>query len=244
MGGILVTNLHAQNPDTQLLLRPESPWINPASNLDEATLAPKLDGGNAISFASPQILIHKNTDQAEFISAVWKDAAGKLVHQRSVFVLKPDYAVLVDHIYSAGQHTIVRSFAFPLSEATFDREGAQVALAGGKNFRVQGIDVVGAQATPTNANQAVDLTTVIKTPAPIATALLSWTGGAAPKVEFLKPSNPLVVKCKVTFPDGRIDFVAMAWENRAALHLNGKELKGWAACLRQTPTGTSQIEIY
>ena len=80
---------------------------------------------------------------------------------------------------------------------------------------------------------------MVAAPAPIATVLFGWTGATTPKIEYVKP---MIVKFKVTFPDGRVDEIAVAWEARA-LHLSGKEFKGWAACSRSGPAGMSSIEI-
>ncbi len=53
----------------------------------------------------------------------------------------------------------------------------------------------------------------------------------------------MVVKCKVTLPDGRIDEVGIAWEWRDQLHLGGKVMKGWAAVARKGPGAAGDIEI-
>ncbi len=250
-GVVLTVNLHAQDAGTAFLLHPESTLIAMTLGQDEATLAPKVDG-SMLSFTAPQILIHKNSDQAEFISAVWKDASGQPVHQRDVFVVKPDYGVVVDYVYGKGRHTIFRYFRFPSGKPSSDANGAQTSLADGKSFRVQAMDGASASiqgnapktesmAVP-DSEKIVNFHATINTPAPIATVLLGWTGAAAPKVEPVKPANPMIVKFNVTFPDGRVDEIAVAWEARP-LHLSGKEFKGWAACLRQGPAGTSSIEI-
>jgi hypothetical protein len=157
-------------------------------------------------------------------------------------VVKPDYGVVVDYVYGKGQHRIVRSFAIPSSTANPGTNSAEFAVAPGKTLRLQTIDPANATIIPTASGKRVDFSCAVTTPAPVSTVFLAWTGTAAPKVEYVKPANPLIVKFKVTFPDGRVDQVALGWEARP-LHLSGKEFKGWAACLRQGPAGTSSIEI-
>jgi hypothetical protein len=67
-----------------------------------------------------------------------------------------------------------------------------------------------------------------------------------PKLSIVavKAHNPLVMKCNVIFPGGRVDHVGIAWESRL-LHLGDPEqsLHGWAACLRDEPTGQTVIEL-
>jgi len=208
---------------------------------DEATLAPQVDGG-ALSFAAPRILIYRNTGHAEFISAVWNDASGKPSHQRDVFVVKPDYGVVVDYVYGEGERSIARSFIFSSGNVVSDKLGAQAALDGGKNFRVQANDAVAAGLTARTSGRKVVFSSAVKIPAPVPTVFLTWTGTAAPAVEYVKPANLMVVKFKVTFPNGRVDQVALAWEVRP-LHIGGKSFNGWAACASQGPAGACSIEI-
>jgi len=237
VGFASTARLHAQDTGASLLLKPESVFLGTISGAAGTTLAPQVDG-RELSFADPQILVFKNTDQAEFISAIWKDASGQTTHQRDVFVVKPDYGVVVDYVYAKGAHTVARSFAFSQGNPTSDEKGAQVVLESGRTFRAQAIDTANAALS----GKTVSFSSTLPAPAPVPTVLLAWTGTTGPKVESVKPSNPMIVKFDVTFPDGRVDHVAVAWEVRP-LHLNGKAFKGWGACARQGPAGMSSIEI-
>ena len=240
-GLVMCDDLPAQDNNPSLLLNPQSAFVASTSLARQVTLGPQVDG-KELSFVSPEILVHKNTDQSEFISAVWKDASGLLTHQRDVLVVKPDYAVVVDYLYDKGEHGVARSFVFPPGKMTADGSGVQVALDGGKNLRVQPIVPAGAEGAPALLGQAASFSAKVTAPVPLATALVTWTGNAAPKIIYVKPANPMIVKLQVTFPDGRVDEVALSWEVRP-LHLSGQEFKGWAAFLRQGPSGMSSIEI-
>lgn len=210
----------AQENGLSFLLNPESALTGTASR--EVALAPRVDG-TALSFAEPQILIHKDTAQAEFISAVWKDAAGLPLHQRDVFFVKPDYGVIVDYLYGKGTHSIVRGWT-------------------PAHYRMQPIDLPVAAAPRSTDGARVDFSSTVNAPAPIPTVFLASTAAAAPKVEPIKPNNPMIVKFKVTYPDGRVDQVALGWEARP-LHLSGREFTGWAAVLRESPKATTSIEV-
>jgi hypothetical protein len=234
------SNLHAQDSALAFLLHPEAvlSGVGPGS---ETTLAPEVDG-TSLSFAAPRIAYYKNTDQAEFVSAVWNDASGRALHQRDVLFLKPDYGVIVDYIYGTGRHTIVRESGLPsgkLIKVTSDKNGAQSSEGDGETFRLQAIDPT---STASLAGDTVTFTSTAQIPAPIPTVFLAWAG-AAPRVEYVKPANPMIVKFKVTYPTGQVDEIAVAWEPRA-LHLSGREFKGWAACLRTGPAGVSSMEIH
>ncbi|HUB67500.1 MAG TPA: hypothetical protein VL981_08455 [Candidatus Methylacidiphilales bacterium] len=248
--------LKAQDATPDLLLHPEKELAASIPASAPVTLAPTLDG-QPVSFSNPQILLQKSSGPAEFISAVWKGSDGKPLHSREVFVVKPDYEIVVDHLYgAAGEHSIVRSFVLPAGPVSADALGVQVMLDGGKVFRVQANDTGHAelQAKPTQVGlqnissaKTLILTSPAKLPLPISTVLASWTGSSGPKIEMVRAGNPLVVKFKVTFPNGRVDLIALAWESRL-LHLDEKmpdqkAFHGWAALWQRGPAGESTVEI-
>ena len=223
----------AQEKDSALLLQPEAAFIASSS---PASLALQVDG-QPLSLTSPHILIHKTTDEADFISAEWRDASGQLTHQRDVLIIKPSYGVIVDYLYGKAQHEVTRSFTFPAGPVTPYAHGATASLSG-KNAGVLVLD----DSKVALAGNTVTFTSKVTTPVPITTILQNWSGSIAPVVDYVKPANPMIVKFNVKFPD-RMDQIGVAWESRP-LHLSGHELKGWAACLRQLSTGgESSFEI-
>jgi hypothetical protein len=78
--------------------------------------------------------------------------------------------------------------------------------------------------------------------------MLAGKGEKLPKVDYVKAVNPMVVKLKVTFPEGRTDEIVTAWEARS-LHIGKSEFNGWAVVLSHDPEGPgatareSSIEI-
>jgi hypothetical protein len=231
----------AGDDDSHLLLKPQDSIAGFPAGKADVELAPNVDG-TALSFAAPEILISRKTKQANFISAVWKDAAGQPLHQRDVFAVGTDYTVVVDYIYGKGKHAIDRELWIPGSDATADKTGVQFSVAGQGMFRVQAIDPATPTTKPVADGTDVTFNSTVSLPTPISTVLCNWNSKTAPTIEYFKPSNPMIVKLKVAFPDGRVDWVALSWEARP-LHLNGKELKGWAAVQRHGPDQDSSIEI-
>ena len=217
-----------------LIQKPESGLLEyqPATG---PTLAPKIDGVE-VSFAAPEILIDRTSGPVEFVAAIWKDEAGRPIHQREVLSVKPDYAMVVDYLYETGRHAVVRSFVFS-AKATADRQGAQAIVEGDKTLRVHALD--GANAFL--ARNELVLSSSMAKPLPLATALVAGHG-APPKIETVKANNPMVVKGKITFADGRSDDIAVAWEVRP-LHMGAKKFNGWAVCLRHDPRGDNDVEI-
>ncbi len=225
-------SLRAESAEMAFLLHPEIALTGTSPATDQPTLAPRVDG-SSLDFTAPQILIYKNTHQAEFISAVWKDASGQPTHQRAVLLIKPDYGVIVDYLFGSGRHAISRGLALPSGIVTSDTNGAQSALPG-STIRLQAID---PEINAVTDGNIVKFSSTVQAPSPIPTVFLAWAG-AAPLIESIKPANPMVVKFNVTFPGGRVDQVAVAWEPRP-LHLGSHEFNGWAACLRTGPARTS-----
>ena len=240
-GMLGISPSYAEDSAESFLLRPEKAITALAPSAEQVTLAPVVDG-TALSFTSPQILISRNDDKALFISAVWKDAAGQVTHQRNVFVVKPDYGVVVDYIYGKGQHGVLRHFALPGAQVASDAKSGQFSLADGKTLRIQALDTTSVvQGTPTSG-KPLDFSSSVNAPVPLVTVFAVSSGSAAPQIEYVKPANPMIVKFKVTFPDQRVDQIALGWEARP-LHIAKKEFNGWAACLC-TGSGTNDsIEI-
>jgi len=232
--GLLTASMAcAQEEDSAQLSQPEAALF--ASD-GPRSFALQVDG-QPLSFASPHILIHKTTDKADFISADWRDASGELTHQRDVLIIKPAYGVIVDYLYGKALHAVSRSFTFAAGPVAPYAHGAFVSLSG-KNAGILVLD----GSNVAIAGNTVTFTSNVTTPVPLTTILQSWSGSMAPAVEYVKPSNPMIVKFNVKFPD-RVDQIGVAWESRP-LHLSKHEFKGWAACLRQLPAGgESSFEI-
>lgn len=231
--------LTAQSTPLSLLDDPAGSMVCSLPKLAQDRLQVLVDG-TQLTFGNPEILFEKHLPEADFISAGWKDATGKLLHQRDVLLVKSGYCVVIDYLYGTAQHAITTSFAFPSGNVEVGEQGAQCRLADGQTLRIQSLDPLAKIAGQTDAAGRAVFTSTKTLPAPIPVVLLAWDNTAAKKVEIVKAGNPMVVKLKVSFPDGRVDEVALAWESRP-LHLNGKEFKGWSACLRHAVDGSQSF---
>ncbi|MEI8233163.1 MAG: hypothetical protein WCH57_00590 [Verrucomicrobiota bacterium] len=229
---------------TLLLTHPESAFVAPPAGV--ANFVVSIDH-QPLPYDAPQILFQKFASDADFIAGVWKDAQGNVAHQREVLIVKPDYGVVVDHLYGwKSCHEVSCVVALPAGELKAEGGVHRFNLGSGKDFIVQYLGSSAPSADPTITSSAgfssLSETYRLSLPAPFASVFYSGRS-AAPKIEYIKPSNPMVVKCKVTLPDGRIDEVGIAWEWRDQLHLGGKVMKGWAAVARKGPGAAGDIEI-
>jgi len=199
-----------------------------------------------LSYSSPEIVFQKSGAEADFIVGVWRDSQGKVVHQREVLIVKPDYGVVVDYLLGwKGNHEVACAIGIPSGGSVADT-GSNPAVGAGE-LAIQRLGL----AKPAPASEAASgpagthalaQTGPITLPAPIAWAF-SRNQSGAPKFEPIQAANPMVVKCRVTLPGGSIDEVGIAWEFRDQLHLGGKVLKGWAAIARKGPGAGTDIEI-
>ena len=205
----------------KLLLHPEAIFQANAAAMSNVALAPEVDG-KVLSVAAPRILFQQSNAHADFVAAAWDDAASKVIHQREVLFVKPDYVVVVDQVYGNGPHTVVRQ------------------MQASDSVTVKGIDT-SKEAT---AKQMIVLTSQVNLPAPFATILTNRGASGGLKIEMIKAHNPMIVKYKVTFPHGRTDEGGVAWESRA-LHLGSPEipLAGWAAWVEKQSGQVTTFEI-
>ncbi len=205
----------------KLLLHPDATFLQGSPSSPSITLSPEVDG-KALSIAAPRILFQQSNAHADFVAAAWDDSAGKAIHQREVLFVKPDYVVVVDQVYGSGPHTVVRQ------------------MLASDSVTVKGIDT-SKEAT---AKQILAFTSPTNLPAPFATILTKPGTSGGLKIEMIKAHNPMIVKYKVTFPNGRTDEGGVAWESRA-LHLSTPEipLAGWAAWVEKQSGQVTTFEI-
>jgi hypothetical protein len=249
---MLPRGLADEGDASSLLLHPEQAFTPPSPG--EANFAVAIDG-RTLGYGSPDILFRTNGDRVDFIAGVWRDAGGTAVHQREVLIVKPDYGVVVDHLFAPSgdgkkEHEVTSTTS--LSTETLSTEGETVRFLPRKDMSG------GLLVRHLSPAVSVDVTTIspgmtdppplrqlrqscrITLPSPFATFLCSG-GSPAPRVEFVKPANPMIVKCRVTMPDGRVDDVGIAWESRD-LHLGTNHFHGWAAVSRQQPGTADPVQ--
>lgn len=151
-------------------------------------------------------------------------AAGKMTlkelsHQRTVIFLKPHYWLVVDHISAESQHEYTRQFQFPiLSNAKADGNSVFTQFASGTNILVKSIEnaklnifempIPTSHTTTIAAPQAAFITTGKSTI--LSTMLMPFDEHTLfPKIKRLESSADIIV-IQLTFPDGRIDKIAVA----------------------------------
>jgi hypothetical protein len=243
-----------------LLLHPEGVLATSQQRANESdhqefAFPSLIVGSTAVSFSDPQILIEKITPRAHFVSALWKVGADTLPHQRNVLIVGSDYAIIVDYLYGEGEFIVKRLINLPFGPASpqpsIDSEGAGCLFStsdGDKSFRFQSLTPATITLTPDSLGKGVTFSAQSKLPVPVTTIMLAGKGEKLLKVDYVKAVNPMVVKLRVTFPDGRTDEIATAWEARS-LHIGKSEFDGWVAVVRHDPQGPgnpaseSSIEI-
>jgi|GEM_PF-1879399 len=248
-----------------ILLHPESALIPPpqrftgeqSKNMKDSAFPALVVEAKPLSFLDPQILIEKYVLGAHFVSALWKGFSETVPHQRNVLIVESDYAVIVDYLYGGGDKEVAVDRLLNVdclpasSQPSIDSEGVGWLFPTsdpGKSFRIQSLKPAIVTLTSGSLGKGVTLSSRSKFPVPVTTVMLASKGGKSPKVDYVKAVNPMVVKLKVTFPDGRIDEIAMAWEARS-LHIGKSEFNGWSALLRHEGQGSgttareSSIEI-
>jgi hypothetical protein len=227
---------------TSLLTHPEQVFVTPSG--DTANFALSLDA-QPLSYDSPEILFQTNSDTTAFVAGAWKDSTGEVIHQREVLIVKPDYGIVVDHLYGSQQHEITSVTTMEAAKVREDGGMAVFTLGTGKEIitrhLVPAMPPTMLAGSEPHGTARVTETCRATLPSPYATAFFPG-GASAPRFTFVKPSNPMIVKCSVALHDGRTDDVAIAWESRD-LHVAGKRLKGWAVVVRQGPGAGSDLEI-
>lgn len=248
--------LAADMESSSLLLHPEQAFA--ASSPGTVNFAVGIDG-HPLAYGDPQILVHTNGPRAEFVAGLWKDTRGAVTHRREVLIVKPDYGVIVDHLYPPGEgqrqeHEVTCTTSL-VAESLTKKDASSLFLVskeGNEGLFLGHLSPDAALTEATFAPETKDQPPLreltqscrIALPSPFAT-FFCGAGKSPRKVEFVKPANPMIVKCRVTSSDGRIEDVGIAWEPRD-LHLGGKHFKGWAAVSRDPQAASSSagdIEI-
>ncbi|MFQ5811064.1 MAG: alginate lyase family protein, partial [Armatimonadota bacterium] len=98
-----------------------------------------IDGEEQLQ-SDPKVLAWSVTESADFAAGEIADAERGLRHRRSVLFVKPDYWVVVDHVFGGGEKELTRLFHFPLVEVTADGNSAHTAFPDGANILVAAAD--------------------------------------------------------------------------------------------------------
>ncbi len=208
-----------------------------------------IDGHGPLP-ADPQVLAWHTGAQADF--ACGRVTADGFSHQRSVLFVKPDYWVVVDHLFGQGNHTVTRLFHFPIGPVEAGDKSIRTAFPTGMNIQVQPADnariELGTNLIPTGpvssqeASVAV-LTTRGNLPLTLCTVLLPYASKSdLPKITTLSADSDPVAHIRLDFPEGQHDEIAISSTN-SPLEIAGHRATTRALCVRQGTLANSTIAI-
>ena len=231
-----------------LLIHPESVLSGQPAPKGEPALAVYIDH-KPLSYDAPKILFQQSRGDAQCIAAAWYGADGKIVHQRQVFLMKPDYAVVVEHLYGTGTHAISRRFSIKgVSLSMFPpatRPAGAIAASDG-SIMAAPIDAAMTMFIHGGVTDSQAMLLQKSLPTFVATVLVYTRPGEkvadVPKIVPVKAGNHMVYKFDAVYASGRVDHCGGAWESRL-LHLGEEPCHGWAACNRIGPNGHKVIEM-
>ena len=200
--------------------------------------------------SDPKLLAWATTEEADLAAGEITD--GKLTHRRSVLFVRPEYWVVVDHLWGrpepgsrdTGEHNITRLFHFPLVGVEADARSARSQFPEGPNILVSPVDDARLEMRkgwiPTGgatAQEAPVAALVRRATLPVAlcTVLLPFTQpGDLPDIARLDTGDPMVFGVRLRFGDGQVDEIAIAPEPRG-LKLGEHAAAGRALVVREGP---------
>jgi len=165
--------------------------------------------------------------------------------QRSVLFVKPDYWVVVDHVNGSQESpTIMRRFHLPPNEARSDAHAVRTTFEDGDNIWLHAADGAAARVQvdvlPSGANGANPVAVFegqASLPAALSMVLVPFSDDKQiPSVERLESTDSETVALRVTFQDGRTDWIAVAPTERE-LKAGKRTGTGMALCVRTDKDG-------
>jgi hypothetical protein len=206
--------------------------------------------GKAQPDSNPKVLSWNVDERLEFASGIIKNQ--EFSHQRSVLFVKPDYWVVVDHVTGNDaqdtKHSLSRLFHFPDVEVSKTDNSVQTRYEAGDNLWIGCAD--GATIDMQKGFLSKALSKKPKTPvaafvnkqdlpATLCSVLVPFgEEKEIPKVERLPSDGSGNVAIRVSFADGREDWIAIASKD-AALSAGSYSGNGIALCARVTQSGTT-----
>ena len=211
-----------------------------------------IDGQEQSSPPQAKLLSWHAGPDADFVSGEVGEP-GNIQHQRSVFFVRPDYWVVVDHIHGVGTHQVSRLFHFPLGAgAVAEGHTVRTAFPTGTNLAITdpGDSTIQCQDgwVPTGSakaekGQVAALVNHTALPAVFCAVLTPFQDAAQlPKVETLPDPDPMICRLRVTFPDGQTDDMALAPQDQP-LRLDDKTILGRVLCVRHGPRSNAVITL-
>ena len=211
-----------------------------------------IDGQEEPSPPQAKILAWHADAASDFVAGDLQEPDGGR-HQRSIFFVRPNYWVVVDHVFGHGEHEIRRRFHLPLgAAATVQDQTVRTGFATGTNLEITDLSHAEVRMedgwVPTSMataekGQVVTLVNRVKLPAVFCTVLTPFDElRQLPKFERVDADDPLVIKVRSTFPDGRHDDLAVAAEDRP-LQLDGKESHGRAFGVKSEAGSQTEMRV-
>ncbi len=204
-----------------------------------------IDGGEQLQ-SDPKLLSWATSQVADF--AAGEIEADGLRQRRSVLFVRPDYWVVVDHVFGEGEHKLTRLFHFPLVEVAIEGASACTLFQNGTNILVTAAD--GAQAEqrqgwiPTGGAQAKEapVTAFVSRsalPVVLVTVLAPFEEESdVPQVIRVDTGSPMAVGLRLTFADGQTDHVLIAPEP-GELKVAGRSAQARALFVREGPRSSA-----
>ena len=191
---------------------------------------------------NPDVLSWNVEDRVEFVSGRISTKNTGITHQRSVLFVKPDYWVVVDHVTGDAAPKLTRLFHFPDVKVDHDATSARTRFPEGDNVWVHVADdarlemregwVVNRKVAATKAPVAA-IVSEGSLPATLCTVLVPFASeNEIPKIERLPQDDDGTAAIKVSFPDGRADWIAIA-AHPTALKAGSHQATGLALCVRE-----------
>ena len=196
----------------------------------------------------PVLLTWKSNDRIDFASGEIADDAQGFRHRRNVLFVKPDYWIVVDHVFGGDERKLTRLFHFPLVDVVFEGQTAHTDFPEGTNIAVTALDDSNLEMRqgwiPTSgdtADQSPVAAFVNQTDLPVAvgTVLIPYVEkDALPAITVVENNDPLIMTIRLEFPDGQVDKISIA-PDITDLILDGETVPGRAICARNGPRYTS-----
>ena len=211
-----------------------------------------IDGQEQPNPPRAKVLSWHANPAADFVAAELSEPDGGR-HQRSVLFVRPDYWVVVDHVFGRGEHEISRRFHLPLgASATATDHTARTAFTTGTNLEIANLSGgtvrledgwVPTSFEKAEQGQVVTLVNRVTLPAVLCTVLTPLENKAlAPAFERLDTDDPLTCKLRATFPDGDHDDLLIAPDQRL-LHLAGRQGEGRVLGVRTRAGSQTELRV-
>ena len=200
--------------------------------------------------SNPKVVTWSVDERVELASA--KVSRDGLTHQRSVLFVKPDYWVVVDHVSGKPTADLTRLFHLPVVEVERGEHSVQTQFKDGQNLWIGHADtarlemreglVRASVKTDVKAPVAALVSKHEKLPTALCTVLVPFAKpDEIPTLERMQSADPNQVSIKVSFKDGRTDWIAIAPDN-ADLSAGEHKGKGMALCVR-SQAGKRTVDV-